>query len=299
MQDARLAIYILEDLHKAGKIEALPSDEVVIEMAREISSIKRKRILDSRLRKIEELMVIDAFLKDKGIVAETDMEYAALINDNWDYSSGPERLSGYNLSAGLINRLETSRQLRSLIILPAYPAPGITYETHYNRYTYGVTAQLAYHKPIDLYWQLSAFAETSFYILQPFGEDDATMNMGLKGTQTTLSTVNISLTWFPDSRTSIEGSIYGSVNGSGSRYEPDEPADPEFITRRKTKAVFIYPGIQAVYYFSPRLTGTFSLNAEYNRSGIDTFTNLDPDGSRIFTSFLSGTINAGIVYSLF
>lgn len=73
VEDARLAIYILEELNKAGKISEIPGDVVVLEMAREISRIKRERFFDTRLRKIKELMVIDSFLVANKLISANDL----------------------------------------------------------------------------------------------------------------------------------------------------------------------------------------------------------------------------------
>jgi len=89
VEDLRLALYILEELQKAGKITDVPPEEVIIEMAREISKIKKKRFFDTRIRKIEELHVIDSFLVENNIISSNDINYFAVLNDQWDYAAGP------------------------------------------------------------------------------------------------------------------------------------------------------------------------------------------------------------------
>jgi hypothetical protein len=100
IEDLRLAIYILEELNKAGRIDKMPPENVVLEMAKEISKIKKKRFFDTRIKKISELQAVDSFLLANNIVVSHDINYFAVLNDQWDYASGPSRTSGFSVNTG-------------------------------------------------------------------------------------------------------------------------------------------------------------------------------------------------------
>ena len=109
VEDMRLAVYILEELQKAGRIPVVPPEDVIIKMAREISRIKKKRFFDIRIRKMEELHVIDSFLVANDIISSNDITYFTVLNDNWDYASGPARESGFAVNAGIGNNIQINR----------------------------------------------------------------------------------------------------------------------------------------------------------------------------------------------
>ncbi len=102
IQDARLAIYILEELQKAGRISKMPTNEDILEFSRLISSLKNERFFDYRLRKMIEMEKVDSFLQAKEFISSPDVRYYSIVDDNWEYAQGPVRESGNRLSAGLV-----------------------------------------------------------------------------------------------------------------------------------------------------------------------------------------------------
>ena len=66
VQDARQAIYLLDDLSKKGVLSRQLTNNEVFSLAQQMSKIKNKRFLDSRLRLIEEVTTIDAFFVNNG-----------------------------------------------------------------------------------------------------------------------------------------------------------------------------------------------------------------------------------------
>ena len=55
VEDARLAVYILDDLRKAGKLAKEPSEEEIYQVAQFISQLRNERFFDSREKKIWEI----------------------------------------------------------------------------------------------------------------------------------------------------------------------------------------------------------------------------------------------------
>ncbi|NVO11982.1 MAG: hypothetical protein HXX16_18635 [Bacteroidales bacterium] len=83
--DARLAIYILNDLAKQGRLARTPSQEEVFAFADFITKTLNKRVIDSRIKKIKEYVAVDSFLVSNGLSSKTDGLYFGVINDNWNY----------------------------------------------------------------------------------------------------------------------------------------------------------------------------------------------------------------------
>lgn len=84
--DARMAIYILDDLTNYGRLSRTPTQEEVFEFADLITVTLNKRLADNRIKKIMGYMAVDSFLVSKGLVEKSDGLYFGLINDNWNYA---------------------------------------------------------------------------------------------------------------------------------------------------------------------------------------------------------------------
>jgi len=83
--DAKLAIYILDDLAKQGRLSRTPSEDEVFAFADFITKTLNKRIIDDRIKRIKEFVAVDSFLVSNGLSIKTDGLYFGLINDNWNY----------------------------------------------------------------------------------------------------------------------------------------------------------------------------------------------------------------------
>jgi len=101
VQDARHAVYILQELTKTGSITEDISDEDILEFASLISEIKNRRYFDSRLQKIAEITSVDSFLVSKGYIKEQDAKYFTTLNDYWTYGDQQIRQSGTRISFAL------------------------------------------------------------------------------------------------------------------------------------------------------------------------------------------------------
>lgn len=252
VEDARLAIYILEELTKAGRISDLPADDVIIEMAKEISRIKRSRFFDSRIRKIKELQVIDSFLVANKLISQNDINYFAVLNDQWDYAFGPPRESGFAVSLGFDNNIAFNKLYHEQNIfnngLVAYNSKEMIAEA-------GGFLKFRYAKPINLLWQTSADFLTSYNLQfnrNPEDRDNLTENFRTNIFRTSL---NYSLQFLPDSRTSIKFRIEGSiVNSQGERTLEPGPVDYKL----SSKEVTLSPSLELYYYISPQLRAQFN-----------------------------------------
>lgn len=248
VEDLRLAIYILEELQKGGRITDIPPVDVVISMAREISRIKKKRFFDTRLRKIEELHVIDSFLVANDIISSNDIAYFTVLNDNWDYSAGPARETGFALNAGVGNDIMLSRISEKNTI----NGIDVTDNKYYsNEYEIGGFLNVKYAKPLNLYWQTGA-GINSFYGIgftrNPDDKEDPMENYETNIFRTSISGL---LHYLPNSRTSIGLDITGQYDHSYIARTLTE-LDPDGY-RIKSNLFSIISSFNMYYYVSPRL----------------------------------------------
>ncbi|MFN8239733.1 MAG: hypothetical protein U0X39_03170 [Bacteroidales bacterium] len=265
VEDLRLAIYIVEELNKAGGLLEMPSEEIILGMAREISKIKRKRFLDSRLRKIEELQVIDSFLVANNVVKGGDIRYFTILNDQWDYASGPARESGFSWNGGLDNSVSLGKgYARYGDMNDPYRS-----DSKYSEVFAGVFFKLRYAKPLNLYWQVSAQLRSAYGILvtrYPGSEDsDITdYNSGRFNTE-----FRMSLQYLPNSRTSFNLGLSGySQNINSDRVRAGlEPAPYHLVSN----IINVSPYFDFYYYISPRLRIQLDsqLSSFVNRSSMD------------------------------
>lgn len=146
VQDARQAIYIFEELSKIERVSSNITDEQIIEFARLISQLKKKRFFDSRLRRMAEIESLDSFLISNNFVSKQDARYFTTLGDFWDNGNNPIRNSGTRFSGAIL--------------------PGFHYydfnntgdEKYYHTQSVFMLNggfELKHEKPINLLWQNS------------------------------------------------------------------------------------------------------------------------------------------------
>lgn len=294
VEDARLAIYILEELSKAGKISNLPTDNVIIDMAKEISKIKRKRFFDSRIRKIEELKVIDSFLVANDIISSYDINYFSVLNDQWDYASGPPRESGFAISTGFDNNVSFSKFYQETILDNDDP---IRSNSNKNVYELGGFLKLRYAKPINLYWQVSGYLKTSYNL--EFTRDPNQNNSPEENFNTNLfrTDLNFSIQFLPNSRTSFKLYLEGFYLNSQGERTIMETAPIDYML--KSNQLTLSPGLDFYYYISPQLR--IQLNSALHVINSKSHTSYESpllDDEHIWNRF-QHNISINLIYSFF
>jgi hypothetical protein len=94
VQDFRHAILLIEELEKRGVSKRNVSEAEMIELSTLISQLKNKRFFDSRKQKETELVALDSFFVEKGIVEEKSIQYFTGLEDIWSYGGLQVRESG-------------------------------------------------------------------------------------------------------------------------------------------------------------------------------------------------------------
>lgn len=151
-----------------------------------MTSVKNKRHFDTRLKLIDEITTVDSFLIANNIIdKENNPRYFTTLYDNWQYAGLITRLSGSRFSGG---------------IQPLYiwqkSTPGET--SYYTSSLDGAAyVNYTYEKPVNLYWQHSAFVEIKEMVRRYRGGDvDWETNLDAK----------FSLGYYPNSRTYMTAS---------------------------------------------------------------------------------------------
>ncbi len=159
VQDAQMAMFIMNDLQKMGLLDHEPDAATQYEFAALITDINNRRVFDSRKRRIYELTRIDSFLQAKQLIAAPSIGYFTTVNDNWALAFNPGRLSGtrfyaqlkpgISLSVSGINQSDTN--------VFTYKS-----DTRSLEYFYEPGIGIEHHKPIKLQWQRVASASMRF-----------------------------------------------------------------------------------------------------------------------------------------
>jgi hypothetical protein len=295
VQDARLAVYILGELQKAGRLSKVPGNEEIIEFSQLISTIKNERFFDYRLKKMEEIEKVDSFLRAKGLITVTDARYFTVVNDNWDYAQGPVRESGKRISAGLV---PSFAYLRS-DVKTTYSAPEDTSELKVTRNQPGIELQALYEieKPINLHWQKSMSVKLSYGYSREMNNSRDFEYPGVKSDahQFRLDAgIKYGMGYFPTSRTDITGVAsldFQQFNRKETLEDPHEQLKGYGLVPDFTVAVR--------YYISPQCRLNIDYGITYFYTNNNVKDDIDPEFNYLKTNYLTQSFTIGFLYSFF
>lgn len=297
VQDARLAVYILEDLEKSGDLRRPLSSDEVVEMAEFITQLKNQRYFDARLRKIAEITALDSFMTAKDYRSAPTASYFTLLNDNWDFAAGPVRSAGYRFSFGIVPSLDWNYNDTKSVFLTG--TDSFNEHNSTERLALGLdgVAAFLWEKPVRLSWQHTASASaryalfhekeyTVFYDYNQYNDTSIsrTPNLHLNGAYT--------LGYYPNSRTSIRLTAFtGMEQWWGTKESFDVEQDYNYFGLEGGLEIYCY------YYFSERLRLTVSAASRYVRYiGKYSF----PDNLlEAKNNDWQSSVSAGLVYSIF
>jgi hypothetical protein len=304
VQDARLAVYIIEDLEKSGDLTRKPDANEILELAHFITSIKNERYFDQRLRHISEITAVDSLLAALGLKGTSGASYYTLLNDNWSYSAGPVRNSGSRLSVGFGPYLsyKSYEGLDFIHDSIANQAQLSDYKNERNETraikSLSIIANYSMEKPINLYWQNSTHFSAGYSISNEerntkFVEQEVVKTDNAIESKFNRLSISASNTvgYYPNSRTSVQMGASGSY--SHRFIVPD--SDDEFNTSIISATIYA----SADYYVSPRLRLNlyFSSDAWFETEKW-MFAGTEKKQKEQFNKF-STSLVAGFVYSIF
>lgn len=243
VEDARQAIYILENLSKRKVLSRELTGEEIDAFARVISAVKNKRFFDARLRLIDEVTAVDSFLVASGALASGGAAYFTTLYDYWMYGDLFERKSGTEISGGVTPSFGYSRY-ESPILFDS----GIVdlYESRRRMPSISADVRFDFERPLNLYWQNSAWVSLSGkYLLEKYWEKDQgdiRSDRKEKNYQARLAG-RYAFGYYPNSRTNINLGIEETLGWDKYDYLAD---DGSFLSVNTSLALDLY------YYFSPQ-----------------------------------------------
>ena len=273
VEDARQAVYIVNALSKRNILTRNLSNEELFELSQQISTVKNKRFLDSRLHLIDEISKVDSFLVERNLLSNTGAAYFTTLYDMWQYGDLFPRKSGYEIS---------------LLAYPYYTYDNVKYTPEQQNTAinnphhafFEANLLFNYEKPVKLNWQHSVSAGVDAYILQgKTGETDFNSIFSTDFKMLSAGT-SYSLGYYPNTRTNIQATIGQQIW---------RQIENDFTMTRYTPnfTVSIY------YYLSPYLcvAGNFNLYYEHYFN--------DANSSHFNNNSFNTAFNVQFIYSIF
>ncbi len=269
--DARLAIYILDDLQKAGRVSRNLTQEEVFAFADYITSTLNKRVIDSRIKRIKEFVAIDSFLVANGLTTQTDGLYFGLLSDNWNYARTQTWETGSlgEVSVSPIFNYTNNFTRDNINDIISRTREEITY--------YGISFMASYSatKVIGLKWQRGWEISGAFN----FKKVEMSSTNGLTDQKEITANAKIYADYIPNTRTSIRtqsGIAFSKFIGDS--FNDQERINPYLLS-------------SCNYYLSEKIRFQVNAGIYYNHYKIS-----DP----VFTAKLFNySINAGLQYYIF
>lgn len=159
IQDAQMALFIVNDLRRSGLLQQEPDAATMYELAVLITDINNRRVFDNRIRRIYELTRIDSFFQSKQLITTPSIAYFTTVNDNWALAFNPGRLRGTRLYAQVnpgIRFDETGIDQKGLNI-NEFNSNSKTFS-----YFYSPEIGIEHYKPAGLHWQQNVTASLQF-----------------------------------------------------------------------------------------------------------------------------------------
>ena len=287
VQDAQMALYILNDLQQQGLLNATVSPEVAQNFAELITDINNKRVFDSRKKRIYELTRIESFLKSSGLINQIDIRHFTTINDNWTLANNPWRFSGRNWyfrarpGVGLINNTYKLEQSSAATA------------SHYNQKFVTVSPVWGYenYKPLNLKWQRDMRLDVSYYKTWNRADSKTVFN----GTEDKNATktkewqaglfASYGIGYYPNTRTGINGSL--SVEAV--YFKP-----VAYDIYKNTKMVKPALNISADYFLSYRTSLSAQLNLLYEHRYVSLV-----NGKKFENHFFNSGFSFGLSHIIF
>lgn len=155
IEDARQAVYILDEFSKKGILKKHLINDEIFNLSQQISRVKNKRFLDSRLHLMDEIAAVDSFFVNNDLIDKSDATYFTTLYDLWQYGAAFNRQSGHVFEISLNPTIDLSigKQLNKINTIT-------TDSFHTNDHQYGgnFNVSYSYEKPFHLKWQHSASA---------------------------------------------------------------------------------------------------------------------------------------------
>ncbi len=304
VQDARLAVYILDDLKQSGDLKRAPTSEEVLAFSRFITETKNRRFFDTRIQKINEITRIDSMLNAMGLKARSEASYFTILNDDWDFANGPIRKTGGRFSVGIIPNILWSYHYSNTNteFEDTPPAPiivDLTTKSWQSLWGIDFKAGYIWEKPANLYWQHTIIVNLAYAleyddrISKSYRMDTLSNDFRYETDSPNLElTAGYRLGFYPNTRTEL---VLGINNILGQRWEKVTTGNLEDM-KANTFEFAHELNLNCYYYISEQLRLTVTIQNTYNH---DHYTFPDYPDSKNAEHKLKTSFGAGLVYKIF
>lgn len=286
--EAQQAVFMADALTKKSILSRDINRAELFSLAQEMSRIKNKRFLDSRLRLMDEVSHVDSFLVSTKLITKSDSRYFTTLYDIWLYGAAFERLSGQTLVFRIYSNLYASTS-------QAKYSYEISEIANYDEIFQGFSSEnyisliYQYEKPLNQRWQHSVSAQLNGVLDTYNARSDNQIN---NDTTSSISlnkwaslAVNYKLGFYPNTRTNfylkIDQRLFSYFYRS-SNYNSYSQIDDKISFVSETNFE-----LGAYYYLSPQLRLSASANL-YNHSNLNDINNP-----------LRGNYSIGLSYAFF
>jgi hypothetical protein len=260
VQDAQMALYILNDLEQQGLINAPVDHQTINSFAQLITQINNRRVFDFRRKRIFELTQIDSFLRNKGITRSLDIRLFTTINDNWSYGYNPLRSAGSDWFFRLVPFYGFNIDKNSNFS---------DYSLQQSTHTLGVRPEIGYenYKPVNLKWQRDLGARFSWsYDRHHFAVKNINSGTISKFKSTgdfTQSQLNLfyGLGYYPSNRSKVNGTLKlsGSIGEGAYWINPSIDFSADYFVSYRTR---LSAYLSTIYQYDRlNFTGVLANNA--------------------------------------
>lgn len=289
VEDARQALYLMKELSKNGVLNRELSVDETFQLAQQISRVKNKRFLDSRLRKIDEITSVDSFMVDNNLIQKSDAKYFTILYDIWENGALFQRKSGHAFEL----KIEPEIGFRQNKDNNNWFSPDSTYWSNFTNKSYGANLSFNYNleKPVNLNWQHSVRSSigSSSYSYLGNSSQSSLQNENSSNFNTSALYLNgsYSIGYFPTTRTNL---VLGIDQYFTQRFSKTYLAGSfDSVDWSKDFNSYSRLNFSIYYYLSPQFRISGSTSLDYNYS-IYTANK---------TNNFSGEFQATISYSLF
>jgi hypothetical protein len=245
VEDARQAIYILDDLSKKKVLTRQLDNAEIFQFAQQISRVKNKRFLDSRLHLIDEINSVDSFLVKNNLLEKSDARYFTTLYDDWQYGALYSRKSGQSFEISISPSLNWNE-------LNYHPVDTLAQDIENQNSLYGgLTFTYTYEKPVNLNWQHSLSASLNGFlssntIRTQYGKSTTATSNKTDDNGAKLS-VNYTLGYYPSTR-----SYFTAAFSQNSQLDYVKYYNNSYLNSGKTFTSNSNIRLSAYYYFSPQ-----------------------------------------------
>jgi hypothetical protein len=267
IMDARHAIYILDDLEKAGRLSCEYKVEDIEALASGITKLNNKRFFDSRLRSINEIVTLDSLLQSAGLTGKADALFYATLNDSWSFPGVLYRYSGYRIYGGIDPQYQLyyTRTTANWKLTPEENSKSWDYT---SAAYLGLRIGFLREKPISLRWQSTIDISAGYGFEQNIRKEKETLPASFdpREWKSTQQRGNVSAEYsagfYPNSRTVLNAGIFVSLlyYGNGT----DKPYATEESDMLPSINLNIGPQAEAWIYINPQFSISFSASLADN-----------------------------------